>query len=168
MITGVTMRVKLLILFITFSIAAFAAQEVWNYDRNSDADGARILQIVSDGKGGCASVWLDTNDIATVVWLDKKGNVKYENIIYAFLFSPNIILSCSPKQLVHFSGAPIPMIVQVNSKGTPKVIGTLNGYLTGIFMLPIPSQKLTDKKGFFTVNADTNAVYQTLIRYSNK
>ena len=106
--------------------------------------------------------------MVTVVWLDKKGNVKYENEMYAFLFSPNIILSCSKKQLVHFSGIPLPMVVQVDSKGTPKVIGTMTGYLTGILTVPIPRQELTDKKGFFAVNADTNAVYQTLIRYSNK
>ena len=162
------MRVKLLIIFITFSMAAFAAKEIWKYDRNSDADGAKIVQIVSDGKGGCASVWFGTNEFLTVVWLDKKGNVKYENQMYGLYFSPNVILSCSPKQLVHFSGIPLPMVVQVDSKGIAKVIGTLNGYLTGILTFPIPKQKLTDKKGFFAVNADTNAVYQTLIRYSNK
>ena len=161
------MRIKALILLFTLSFALFAATEVWKYDRNSDPDGAMLFQIVNDGKGGCATVWSNTNELFNIVWLDKKGKVKYNQQMYGFFFSPNIIMQCSKKQLVYLSGAPIPMIVQVNSKGKAKVIGTLNGYLTGILTIPIPQQKLSDKKGFFAVNADTNSVYHTLIRYSH-
>lgn len=146
----------------------FAATEIWTYNRNTDTDGAMITQIVGDGKGGCVTVWLNTNNVATIVWLDKKGNTKYEQEILMSFVSPNLIISCSKKQIVYFSGAPIPMIVQVDSKGTEKVFGTLNGYLTGILALPIPKQKFSDKKGFFALNADTNSYYQTLIRYSHK
>jgi len=161
------MRIKAIFLLFIFSLALFAATKVWDYDRNSDPDGARIIQIVSDGKGGCASVWIDTNDLATIVWLDKKGEVKYEQQVLGMFFSPSLIIHCSKKRLVHFSGVPIPLVVQVDAKGNAKVTGTLNGYLMGVITLPIPSQKIYDKKGFFTANSDTNAIYQTLIRYSH-
>ncbi len=162
------MRIKILIIFFTFSITLFAATQVWTYDRSSDPDGAAIIQIIGDGKGGCGTVWMDTNDVINVVWLDKKGNVKYEQQFYGFVLSPNVIIGCSKKQLVYFSGIPLPMVVQVDSKGNAKVTGTLGGYLTGLVTLPLPRQKLVDKKGFFAVNADTNDIYQTLVRYSHK
>ncbi len=161
------MRIKILIIFLTFSVALFAATKVWDYDRNTDPDGAQIIQIVADGKGGCAATWIDTNDVFTVVWLDKKGTVKYEQQMYGLMFSANMIIHCSKKRLVHFSGAPIPMVVQVDAKGNAKVTGTLNGYLMGILTFPIPKQILADKKGFFAANSDTNEIYQTLIRYSH-
>ena len=65
---------------------------------------------------------------------------------------------------------PLPLLVQVNKKGDETPVITLGGFLYG---RPIPGlaanvSSLTDKKGFFVINVNTNAKTSAVVRYSYK
>ena len=163
------MNFRIIIIPVLLATTLFAATEMWRYERNTQPHGAMVQQIVSDGKGGCATSWMDTNENFYVVWLDKKGKVKYEQKLTMIPFpfgGLGPIADCSPKRLLYFTFV---VVVEVTKKGDVYVTGALDGLLMSSPMLfPLPRQKLVDKKGFFAVNADTNSIYHAVVRYSNK
>ena len=142
----------------------FAATEQWRFTVPM-----MLVQVVADGNGGCATAALDTNGFINVFWFDKKGDIKYtSDPIPGFM--PGIIQSCSKKQLVYMSMIPMPLLVQVNKKGDEKPVVSLGGFLYG---RPLPgmaanTSSLTDKKGFFVINVNTNAETSAIVRYTYK
>lgn len=161
-------KLKIMIAFlISFTVLfAYAVTEQW---RNTFTGVDGIIQVVADGKGGCAVASLDTNGIAIISWYNKKGDVIYQsdNYIYGF---PNMIQACSKNQLTYMLTVPVPMIVQVDKKGAERPVAVINGYL---YSLPFTSlsanaNTFVDKKGFFVVNANTNTKTFAVVRYTYK
>ena len=147
-----------------FPMAASALTEQWRYT----ATGA-VQQIAVDGKGGCAFVAKDSNDVSNIAWLDRKGRVLYT---VAGLGSAAplgvVIYSCTPKQLL-FSGAlGFPVMGQVNAKGIALPVAAFGGIVIGGPMFPIELNTQADKKGFFVVNSDTNTLVDSIVRYTYK
>ncbi len=147
-----------------FCFFSFAATEQWRKDPVGF-----IYQIVADGKGGCAYVYADTNFAFSVVWLDKKGEVKFQETLISFLPLHGPVILCTPKQLIYSDAIGLPSLVQVDKKGVPAQVPSFKGYLYPVLGGGLPKEKLTDKKGFFVVNVDTNApLAESLVRYSKK
>ena len=157
---------KPLLLFVSLCLAAgilLAATEQWSYSAP-----APVQQIVADGKGGCAFVSTDTNGISSVVWLDKKGVNKFVYDIGSVFFIQPSILSCSKKELI-FGPPGFPVLAQVDKKGNVQAVADLTGYLMPFPVLfPIGFSELSDRKGFFVVNVNTNSGQNTIVRYSFK
>lgn len=139
----------------------FAATEQWSYTAP-----AAVYQIVGDGKGGCAFCAADTNDISTVVWLDKKGAEKFVYGPVTPIFMQPTILSCSKKELI-FGPPGFPIIAQVDKKGDVQAVAGLTGYLLPTpLVFPFGASQLSDKKGFFVINVNTHSGQNTIVRYS--
>jgi len=141
---------------------ACAATKQWQYNSPNN-----IMQVYADGKGGCAVATTDTNNLVTVVWLDKKGKVLYESPLMS---APMIglIQSCSANQLTYTIFFGYPMIVQVSKKGEETPVVSIGGITYGTPLAPTLNNKLDDKKGFFIINVNTNTTRKTLVRYSFK
>lgn len=147
---------------IIIGLHVFAATEQWRYQSPHE-----ITQIMADGKGGCALVVADTNGIAQVIWLDKKGQLLYTSL-QAPGFPIGAINSCTPKQLVYTLFLGPPMLVQVTRTGQEIPVASIGGYLYGRPLTYGGGSELSDKKGFFVVNVETNTMRKTLVRYSYK
>ena len=92
------MRTRILILCgvaVISVMIACAATKQWQYNSPNN-----IIQIYADGKGGCAVATTDTNNLVTVVWLDKKGKVLYESPLMSAPML-GLIQSCSANQLTY-------------------------------------------------------------------
>jgi hypothetical protein len=140
----------------------YAATEQWRYQSPHE-----IMQVVPDGKGGCAVAVADTNGLMQVVWLDKKGKVLYTSLpSMGFPIGP--ISSCTPKQLIYTLFLGPPMVIQVTNKGQEIPVASIGGYLYGMPLTFGNNSEYSDKKGFFVFNVETNTLRKTLVRYSYK
>ncbi len=145
-------------------VGAQAATEQWTY---SGLTG--IFQIVADGVGGCAMTRIigGFDDSCDVVWLNKKGELLYQDGISNVLRGG--ILVCTPKNLVYADVRATNMVVHVAANGTattlPAAAHTLN---RPPLPYPIYWHLMADSKGFFAIRTDTNTLAATLVRYSNK
>ena len=149
------------------SLTLVAVTEQWRYDT-----GEEVLQVVADGKGGCAVFYGGTNSTYSCVWLDRKGRILYQ------ASGPGSgpfgigITACSPKQLLYADFSTFPQLVQVRKQRAPVPVAALGGFVIGTpfapVPIPVPSSQVGDRKGFFVVNTNTNAEEDTVIRYSYK
>ncbi len=161
------MRTRTTILILSGTVAltvllARAATRQWEYTSIQT-----IIQVVADGKGGCALAMADTNNIVTVVWLDRKGRSLYQSLpVSGPMLGP--IQDCSPKQLTYTIFIGYPMIVQVDKKGHEQPVVSIGGITYGTPLAPNANNRLGDKKGFLVINVDTNTMRETLVRYSFK
>jgi hypothetical protein len=156
----------LLIAGLLACLALHAATEQWRY-----ATGQRVAQILADGKGGCAVLYGDTNDHFTIVWLDKKGAVRYQQSGQLSSGPPLAMLAaCTSKQLLHSDLSIFYQLVQVNKKGEPRAVAALGGFVLGspLFPAPFALSDTGDRKGFFVLNTDTNTSEDTVVRYRFK
>jgi hypothetical protein len=151
-----------IISIIIIGLHVFAATEQWRYQSPHE-----ITQIMTDGKGGCAVVVADTNGVSQVIWLDKKGQVLYTSLP-APGFPIGAINSCTPKQLVYTLLLGPPMLVQVTKTGQEIPVASIGGFLYGRPLTYGSANELSDKKGFFVINVETNTMRKTLVRYSYK
>lgn len=143
---------------------AFAATKQWTYFGD-----AGITQVVADGKGGCAFVRLDTNDIGTICWLDKNGTARYVKPVGTLGMYQGCIVSCSSKQLVYAWTSPTAsnVFVVVNADGIETQISATNGLVNMSFLQPFQNI-CDDPKGFFAVLYYVSSSRQDLVRFSNK
>jgi hypothetical protein len=151
------------VLLCLLALTAFAATRQWSIDTPG-----QIYQVVGDGKGGCAFVWITTGDVPTVVWADKKGAIIHQKTLSVHTW-PFPITQCTPKQLNYLSevgGGN--QLVQVDKKGQETSEPASGVVVNGGF--PFTLSRAMDKKGFFTIELNTNtpAMPSKLIRYSNK
>ena len=123
-----------------------------------------IAQIVADGAGGCAFVRLDTGDTGTVVWVDKKGVIKYQRTIGDTL--PGGILSCTPKRLRFMLVKPPMVILDVDAHGVETEIKAPNGDMT-TSELQAAQSTTADARGFFGI-LYMGPARQDLVRFNNK
>ena len=167
------MKTKILfVIFCIFTVSLFcdsifAATELWSYN-----GWEKILQIVPDSKGGCAFVRVETNDIAEVVWLDKKGELVYKtniNMTNSFGPPPINILFFKKKSLFIFDVRnDVKVVIEIDNKGQETITQSPGNDVSGpLFMLYTPSQ-LSDKRGFFAVKIDVIAGRQYIVRFNNK
>lgn len=152
---------KIYIIFtlaLLLATALFAATEQWSVDGKE-----MIMQVVADGKGGCAFICSETNSVKTIVWLDKSGKSIYESTV-----SNAVIITCSNKQLVYKDKLSGPKIIQIDVKGRKKEFSKSesDAYVSLMHSVSYPSE-MADKKGFFAVKI-TMASRQALVRFSNK
>ncbi len=170
----ITYSLILFILIFAFCYQGKCATEEWTYDGMSN-----IFQIVADGKGGCSFTRLNgvlgggTADF-DIVWLDKKGALIYSAPMTNSTF-PGMILGCTSKQLLFADKRPNPVFIQVDQNGVESIVPSPAGKYNMMPMstlipvsLIIQDARITDKKGFFLVENNTNTYGATLIRYSNK
>jgi hypothetical protein len=107
--------------------------------------------------------------MATVVWVDNKGGVKYEKSLQ--IIGPfSGVIKCTSKELV-FSDLSTTQfaIVQVDKKNQAIDITEPDALLLGT-SYPYPMSQPADKKGFFAMAVVTNpppAMFE-LIRYRSK
>ena len=149
------------------AITVFAATEQWRFDGWS-----RVLQVVADGAGGCALFRVETNGVAaSVVWLDNKGQVKYEK--ENLLEVPGPIISCTKKELIFSTSGTSTstlsvVILQVDKKGAEQEISEPESFMISP-AYQFPQSVLKDKKGFFAVALSTNEPRRmSLVRYTYK
>ena len=141
-----------------------AATREWSVD----APG-QIYQVVGDGKGGCAFVWITTAGVPTVVWVDKKGAVKYEKTLSPTSW-PFSVAQCTRRQINYLSDTGSGhQLVQIDKQGRETSVAT-SGQVVANGGYPFTLLNATDKKGFFVVQLSTNTPAPTsqLVRYSNK
>ena len=150
----------------------YAVTEQWRYT----ADGT-IIQVLSDGKGGCAIASLVTADVVRVEWFDKNGALLYDTGPMQGSFPVGgfggPINECTPKQIVLTSSFFLPVLLQVKRNGTELPAFDMRGIVLGFPYTEaapgvFPSSRFTDKKGLFVINVNTNTDENTLVRYSYK
>ena len=156
------------VVILVCTITAYAATEQWRFD-----GWERILQVVADGSGGCALFRIETNGVAaSVVWLDRDGQVKYEK--ENFLEIPGPIISCTKKELIFSTTGTSTstlsvVILQVDKKGVEKETSDPAYFLTSVGYDQEPMNSVKDKKGFFAVALTTNELRRiSLVRYTYK
>ncbi len=169
------MKTKIfLIVFCLFSVFIFcnsinAATELWSYD-----GWQLIWQIVPDGKGGCAFVRVESNDLAEVVWLDKKGGLVYKTNINTTNNSgpsaaSDFILFFKNKNLFFrdiIDGASA--VIEIDPKGQKTTLKSSGNDIRGPVLMFYSPSELSDKKGFFTTKMDIIDNRQKLVRFSYK
>jgi hypothetical protein len=130
----------------------------------SVAAGSGVTSLMADGKGGCAFVHSETNGTMTIVWVDKKGTVKYEENFP--VGTVVLVTECLKKAMVYYkqSGSDREL-VQVDKKGQETSLTE-----SDIVLNPLPVIVTYDKQGFFALGIDTNQipVRTEVIRYSIK
>jgi hypothetical protein len=152
-----------LVLLCALAATLYAATREWSVPVNG-----QVFQVVADGKGGCAFVWVSGSSTGTVVWVDKKGAVKYQKAVV--LLGPySGIIKCTKKELVFVDASGQSVIVQVDKKNQTSEISEPGKLLLGAGY-PYPASIPADKKGFFALSVDTNSPMPAfeLIRYSDK
>jgi hypothetical protein len=154
---------------IIISLTLRAATEQWRYD------GWHIIyQVAADGTGGCAIYRITTNGSASVVWIDKNGQAKYDRVMDQVpLISP--IIYCNKKNglaFVTFSTGPTNKVLEmimVDKKLNESATTTPGRHIVpGSYPYGSTGTSTFDKKGFFVTEMATNGVGATLVRYTYK
>jgi len=137
-----------------------AAKEEWSVDGE-----AAIQQVVADGTGGCAMMRKDTNDVQSIVWVDRFGIPLYQATA-----SNAYIISCSKKQLLYSDRLNGGAIIQVDNKGTLTRIYAPQTVIEGPAGFIYPSNMMVDPKGFFGIKQIimSPTPSQILVRFKNK
>jgi hypothetical protein len=125
-------------------------------------DASACAQLVTDGSGGCVFV-----TGMNLVWLDKKGGVKYVTTVGA----NTIVIACDKKWLVYSvdNGSGGRDIIIVDKKGVATTTTAPSTYYwapAANASVPVKVQRLNDSKGYF-VQKIKLGVY-SIQRYSYK
>ena len=160
------MKLYILLVLAAASVCllTYAATKEWSLE-----GGVNIPQLVADGTGGCAFYWYHTNGYPEIVWIDKKGEIKYRKAIMSPSQYP--ILRCGKKELVYLatSTSSLPYAVQVSSKGVEQEIKVPHTVMYPPYSMGAGSYQVpSDKKGFFVMEYVTNVPAFRLVRYSYK
>jgi len=130
---------------------------------------SNMVQVVADGKGGCAFAWQDSSNKIHVTWLDAKGGVIYDSSSFSAMFAINIIERCTPKQLIFNGVVVFPSLIIVTSKGVAIPVISADGLVIGSPMaFSLPRHEFSDSKGFFVINRDAAGTPMRLVRFTYK
>jgi hypothetical protein len=143
---------------LTSVLVVYAATEEWEYDGQY-----QIIQVLSDGNGGCAFLRMNTNHIQSLTWLDSTGHVVYQSVV-----SNAVIFTCSKKQLVFSDRLTGEQVKQVDAKGAVSLIADPDGRMEGAITMQYYKNIMADKKGFFAIKVGTSPGSQRLVRFKNK
>jgi len=161
-----------LVIFCMFSAgllcySVLGATELWSYD-----GWKQIRQIVPDGKGGCAFVRTETNDVAEVVWLDKKGELVYKTDVNVTNNPSPInvkILFFKKKSLfINDVRNDATVVIEIDSKGQETITQSAGNNVGGPLLMGYTPNELSDKHGFFTTKLNIIDSRQKIIRFSYK
>jgi hypothetical protein len=160
------MKLYIIILLAVVSVCllAVAATKEW-----SIGGGTYVRQLVADGAGGCAFFWHNTNGYVEIVWVAKKGVIRYRKKILVGSQKP--ILRCGKKELVYLasSTSSLPFVVHVDSKGTEQEIKVPHTIIKPPYESQANYLVPSDKKGFFVSEFKTNPpMAESVVRYSYK
>jgi hypothetical protein len=160
------MKLYIVILLSAVSVCllAVAATRQWSID-----GGFAVQQLVADGYGGCALYWYRTNVGGEIVWVDKKGVIKYRKELHGVIQFP--IIRCGKKELVYIvsTNAHMSYAVHVHGKGVEQEIRKARTLVETPYIFGSGSyQKPSDKKGFFTGEYTTNPPIFHVVRYTYK
>jgi hypothetical protein len=151
-----------ILLYLLAPVSMFGMSEQWQY-----ACSNQIVQFYADGAGGCAFVEMDTNDVQTLTWLDKKGTILYQTGLTTNITST--IVFCTKKQLAFRDANPLSIIRFVDKKGQVTTLEDPGRNLhQSYFTMAIPDNLTIDSKGFFGFKFMINQDWQVIIRYKNK
>lgn len=139
------------------ALFVYAATEEWDHDGQH-----QIIQVVADGKGGCAFLRMSTNHIQSLVWLDSKGQVLYQSVV-----SNAVIFTCSKKQVVFSDKQSGDTVKQVDVKGTVSLLDDPDR-MEGPLTMQYYQNTMADKKGFFAIKMVSPPGEQRLVRFKNK
>ena len=143
------------------AVAAPAATFQWAVDGFTT-----VMQIVADGKGGCAVLGAYPGGMC-VVWIDKKGAKLYEKTLTGT--SSMGILSFDGKTLVYQLMTSPMTLVAVDKKGVETSVADAAYMMYGVFLgMPYQPNVPRDSKGFFTAQAPTGPGTFRVARYSFK
>jgi len=142
------------------AVAAPAATFQWAVDGF-----VSVMQIVADGKGGCAVLGANASGMY-VVWIDKKGAKVYEKTL---ALSSMGILSFDGKTLVYqLATSPMTLAV-VDKKGVETSVSDAAYSMYGVYVMsPYQPNVPRDSKGFFTAQVPTGPGTWRVARYTFK
>ena len=126
---------------LAYALIVCAATEEWDYEGQH-----QIMQVVVDGKGGCAFLRMSTNNIQSMVWLDSKGQVVYQSVV-----SNAVIFACTKKQVLFSDKLTGEKVKQVDDKGTVTQLSEPDGRVEGSLTMQYYQNTMADKKGFFAI-----------------
>lgn len=161
-----------LIIFCMFSAgllcySVIAATELWSYD-----GWEQIRQIVPDGKGGCAFVRVESNDVAEVVWLDKKGELVYKTDVNVTNNpSPiNVKILFFKKKSLFISDVKNGenVVIEIDDNGQETTTQSAGNNVGGPWLMGYTANELSDKRGFFTSKINLIDSRQEIVRFSYK
>jgi hypothetical protein len=125
--------------------------------------GMNVTGILADRKGGCAFTCVESNGVHFVVWVDRKGVVKFEKALSTGVGA--VLVTCHKNDLVYMrAGAGYGVFVQVHKQGEQSLSES------GKLIAAIKQTLVSDKKGFFAAVIDTNQspTRAEVVRYSRK
>ena len=144
---------------------AGAATVQWTYERPLSV----VLQIMSDGSGGCGILAVDTNGLFCVAWLGSKGEVLYEVVLPSSVMSFGV-MSCDKAGLLYsvVSGG-MYYLMYIDRKGGQSVILDPASNIIPTITPAYFTSRFSDAKGFFATHQATappNLAW--VVRYSRK
>ena len=151
------------VLFLSLGAAALASgmTEQWRYESSNE-----IYQVYADGNGGCALAIVDTNDVQTIIWLDKKGKVFFQTVLTNNVRRP--IVYCTAKQLMLHDERERSVILVIDTKGQVTTLDSADRDVQDPFLnMLLPENVTVDKKGFFGFLFKPCGTGNTVIRYKN-
>ena len=148
-------------LVLLYAVAAPAATFQWAVDGFTS-----VMQIVADGKGGCAVLGANAGGMY-VVWIDKKGAKLYEKTLTGTTSMG--ILSFDGKTLIYQLTTSPMSLVAVDKKGVETSVADAAYTMYGVFFgMPYQPNVPRDSKGFFTAQVPTGPGTWRVARYSFK
>ena len=163
---------KIIIIFCVFPAfifcnALFAATELWSYDSWEST-----RQVVPDGKGGCAFARQESNGVAEVVWLDKKGELVYKTNINvtnsSSSLSANILFFKKKSLFITDFRNDAKIVIEIDNKGVETTTQSPGNNVSGPMLMGYTPSELSDKRGFFAIKTDLINHRQYIVRFSNK
>ncbi|MCX7004049.1 MAG: hypothetical protein NTV22_12380 [bacterium] len=151
----------LVVVLLVSAVAAPAATFQWAVDGFIS-----VMQIVADGKGGCAVLGAYPGGMC-VVWIDKKGAKLYDKTLTGT--SSMGILSFDGKTLIYPLTTSPMSLVAVDKKGVETSVSDAAYSMYGVFLgMPYQPNVPRDSKGFFTVQTPTGPGTWRVARYTIK
>ncbi|NLF39643.1 hypothetical protein GX586_09375 [bacterium] len=141
--------------------AAAAATVEWSFPTDLSAG----YYLKADGKGGCVVWGIKTNGACRVIWLDRKGEVIYDQTLPQLIYG----LSIGTRGLFYtYVSPPVYPGVFVDKNGTETPVTSPTEHTVTAFAAIIVSEVM-DKKGFFVFRLPTAPPQVvTIVRYSYK
>ena len=144
---------------------AGAATVQWTYERPM----ADVLQMTSDGSGGCGILAVDTNGLIRVAWLGSKGEVLYEVVLPSGATSFGL-MSCDKAGLLYsvVAGSMWYLMYIDRRGGQTTILDPASNIMPTVFPAFYTS-RFSDAKGFFaTQKAMTPPNLARIVRYARK
>ncbi|NLF39642.1 hypothetical protein GX586_09370 [bacterium] len=141
--------------------AAAAATVEWSFPTDLSAG----YYLKADGKGGCAFWGVKTNGSYRVIWLDRKGEVIYDQTVPQPIFG----FTLGTRGLLYsYPSAPTYTAVLVDKNGAETPVFSPGEHTLTAFTTIFASEVM-DKKGFFVFRIPTAPPQAiTVVRYSYK